>query len=115
MAQAWQAFPSGIPPNGVNAVERTWVDPPESIGEPGDAPATSVLVENSAFALAKGMLAGLGVAAGSGGGDINDNAKVFADPIVTLGTRGDAPATGAASESASAISLLKGILAEAGI
>lgn len=115
MAQDWQAFPSGIPSSGINSVDRTWVDQPESIGTPGDAAATAQNSTNSAFSLLKGMCAELGIAAGSGLGDVNDNAKVYGDPLVTLGEMSDAPAIGSAAQSFSAISLLKGILAQAGI
>lgn len=108
----WSAYPSGWS-TGVNSVPDTFIDAPESIGTPGDATATSVVIENSAFSLAKGIMAALGVAAGSGAGDTNNNAKIYADPMVTLGRRDDAPATSTGSWSA--ISMLKGILAQAGI
>lgn len=113
MAQAWQAFPSGVASNGVNAVDRTWVDPPESIGQPIDSPATSVSAENSAFALLKGIASELGVPAGTGAGDINNNSKVYGDPLETLGEMSDPPATGTGRNSA--ISLMKGILTNAGL
>jgi len=113
MAQAWQAFPSGIPSNGVNSVERTLVDPPESIGTPHDATATSISDENSVFSLLKGMVANLSVAVGTGSGDTNNNSKIYGDPLETLGARSDAPATDTGRWSA--ISLLKGICAQAGL
>lgn len=112
MAQAWQAFPSGIRASGINAVDRTWVDPPESIGRPSDEPATTVSVENSAFALLKGMAHELDIPVGTGDADTNNNGKVYGDPLATLGAMSDPPATG--TDRNSAISLLKGILTIAG-
>jgi hypothetical protein len=105
---AWQAYPSAIS-NGVNAADRTLVDPGETIGLPSDRPATDVDVENSMFALLKGIAAGLGVPAGSGDAAVNTNTKTFVDPITTLGETNDAAATG--TDRQSAISLLKGITA----
>lgn len=114
MAQAWQAFPSSIS-TGINAVDRTFVNAPESIGAPGDAAATSASAENSAFSLLKGICAGLDVPAGTGDGAVNTSARVFADPVATLGEMDDPAATGSAAQRFTAISLLKGILAQAGI
>jgi hypothetical protein len=110
----WQAFPSASS-TGVNSVPDTYIDPPESIGTPGDPVASEQNSTNAAFSLMKGMCAGLGVPAGSGAGDVNDNSKVYADPLVTLGGMDDAPAIGSAAQRFTAISLLKGILAQAGI
>jgi hypothetical protein len=114
MAQDWQAFPSAIS-TGVNTVADTFIEPPESIGTPGDAVATVNNSTNSAFSLLKGMCAELDIAAGSGTGDTNDNGKVYGDPLMTLGETSDAAASGSAAQRFSAISLLKGILAQAGI
>lgn len=108
----WTAYPSGWS-NGVNSIPDTYIEPPESIGTPADATATDVTAENSAFSLVKGMLSGLGISAGSGTGDTNDNAKVYADPLAMLGEMDDAAATDTGSHSA--ISYLKGILAQAGL
>jgi hypothetical protein len=133
-----ETFPSGWT-SGKNAPARTHVEPPESIGSPYDAPAASVSAENSAFALLKGIAAALGVPTGSGAGDTVGNSRtVYHDPLATLGSMTDAPASLAgaveydpwegwegwegwgatdASESvdrASAISVLKGIAGELG-
>lgn len=105
---AWKAYPSAIT-TGVNSAGRTLVDPPESIGSPGDAAATDVTVENSAFALLKGICRELGIPTGSGDGDVNTSPKLYRDPLATLGEMSDAAATDV--EHASAISLLKGIAA----
>lgn len=112
MARPWQAFPSAFS-NGINALDRTWVDGPESLGGPGDAAATSVSAENSAFSLLKGIAAGMGVPVGSGDADVNDNAKIYADPLAMLGEMDDAPATDIGSNTA--IALMKGILANSGL
>jgi hypothetical protein len=111
MAQ-WRAYPSAWS-TGVNNADRTWVDAPESVGRPTDAAASDVTANNSAFALGKGILFALDVPAGSGNADTNDNAKVYADPLVTLGETSDVAAIDTGSHSA--ISFLKGILAQAGI
>lgn len=108
---AWRAYPSAIS-NGVNSDDRTYVDPVETIGTPLDAAATDVNVENSAFALLKGIAAGFGVPAGTGDAVVNTSRKVLNDPLVTLGSRGDGPATDTGRNSA--ISLLKGTLDAAG-
>jgi hypothetical protein len=109
---AWQAYPSAIS-TGVNAADRTLVDPGETIGLPSDRPATDVDEENSAFALLKGIARGLGVPAGSGDAVVNNNRKVFGDPLATLGEMSDAAATD--TDRGSAISLLKGIVAVTGV
>ena len=70
--------------------------------------------ENSAFALLKGIASLLGVPTGSGAADINDNGKVYPDPLATLGDRTDAAATVAADPN-SAIAMLKGIAGELGL
>lgn len=114
MAQSWQAFPSAVT-NSVNSYDRTVVEPPESIGKPTDAAATDVADENSMFSLGKGMLDGLGVAAGSGDGAVNTDPHVFVDPIDSLGAMDDAPADDDGSGDWTAIALLKGVLAQAGI
>lgn len=108
----WRAYPSGWS-TGVNSVPDTVVDPPESIGTPSDAAALVNNETNSAFSLLKGMCRELGIAAGSGAGAVNTSPKVFGDPEATLGARSDAPATSTGRWSA--ISFLKGILAQAGI
>lgn len=112
MAPSWQAYPSAVT-TGVNSIPDTVVDPPESIGTPGDAVATSVNSTNSAFAMLKGICSGLGVPAGSGGAVVNTYPKIFGDPLVTLGEMDDPPATDTGRWSA--ISLMKGILVGLGI
>ena len=107
----WIAHPSRIT-NDINSVERTYVDEQESIGSPADAPATDVSAENSFFSLLKGIATNLGLAPGSGG-DVNDNGKIYADPLVTLGQMSDPRATDTGSWSA--ISLLKGIAHNMGL
>lgn len=105
-----------IPSNfstGINDPNGTLVDPERSIGSPFDDAAVAQADDNSAFTLLKGIAAGLNVPAGSGAGDINDAAKLHADPLLTLGDMTDAPAV--STEEGSAISYLKGILAVAGI
>jgi hypothetical protein len=114
MAQDWQAFPSGYS-TGIDSIGRTYVDETESIGTPADPPATDVAEPNSAFSLLKGICAELDVPAGSGVGVVNTSSRVFADPVATLGEMDDPAATGSAAQRFSAISLLKGILAQAGI
>lgn len=112
MAQDWQAFPSGIPSNGINSVGRTLVDEPESIGRPGEAPATDVTVENSAFALLAGICVGLGLTTGAVA-DTNNSERLFNDPLVTLGTPEDDAAADTGAHSA--IAFMKGILVSAGL
>jgi hypothetical protein len=114
MAPTWQAYPSRIS-TGVNGLPDTYIDAPESIGSPADAKATANNSTNSAFALLKGMCSELSVADGSGAGVTNTAPKVYGDPLVTLGEMSDGAATGSAAQSFSAISLLKGILAQAGL
>lgn len=99
--------------NNVDTESRKWVDYVESIGKPSDAKATAQGSTNSAFSLLKGIAGGIGIAAGSGAGDINNNANVYADLEVTLGLETDAAATDAGRQSA--ISLLKGICAGLGL
>lgn len=103
-----------IPSNwstGINSTDRTFVDPIESIGTTGDAAADSVSDENSAISLLKGIAVGMNVPAGSGDAAVNDSAKVYADPLETLGGMDD-PAAADTNEQ-SAISLMKGLLATA--
>lgn len=114
MAQDWQAFPAGST-NSVNVYTRTVVDPVESVGEPSDDAATSQNSTNTAIALGKGMLAGLGVSAGSGAATVNTSSRLMGDPVRSLGAMDDPPATGDGSDDWSAISLLKGICATAGL
>ncbi len=106
-------FPSGFS-TGITSTDRPLVEPPESIGKPSDAAATSLSAENSIFSLLKGCLHELGVPAGSGGGDTNDSARIYVDPLETLGSERDAAAA-SLSGSASAIALTKRILALAGL
>lgn len=106
-------FPAGST-TGVSVLDRTHVQPMESIGTPGDAPATDVADENSAFALVKGILVGLGIPAGSGAGVVNPNPHIYPDPLVTLGREDDPVATDPAGVN-SAISLLKGCCAAMGL
>lgn len=106
------SYPAGSR-TGVGGTDRTLVQPYESIGEPDDAAATSLLDENSAFSLVKGILAVIGLPAGSGEGVVNITPHVNANLLDTLGDEHDAPAIDAAAAN-SAISLLKGILAMAG-
>jgi hypothetical protein len=71
--------------------------------------------ESSAFALAKGIAAALGVSAGSGDADITGSSRVVNhDPLAALGSMDDAPATDP-GEPNSAIALLKGMLVELGL
>jgi len=105
-------FPSGWS-TGVNGTDRTWVEPPESLGTPADAPATEQNETNSAFALAKGILANLGLR-DSDDEPVNTIHKVNPDLLASLGSPNDPPATNATGNW-SAISLLKGILSHAGI
>lgn len=106
-------YPSGVS-NHVDSNRRTFVDVVESIGSPSDDATSDVTEPNSAFSLAKGILSGLGVGAGAGtanSGNVLRGAPVSLERA--LGNPNDAPAT---DDSAwSAISLLKGILAQAGI
>lgn len=92
---------------------RTFVEPLETIGNPSDAAATDVAVENSMFALGKGICAALGIATGSGDAVVNTTPDVYVDLGITLGDRSDAPATDTGTHSA--IAFLKGILAKSGI
>lgn len=114
MAQDWQAFPSAFT-NGYRGPADTFIDPVESLGTPADAAATEQNSTNSAFALAKGILAKLGVPAGSGTATTNLTPLNFVDAHVALGSMSDPPATGNGSGAWSAISLLKGTLAKAGL
>lgn len=100
---------------GINSTDRTYVDPSESIGDPADAEATDVADENSAFALVKGICAGMGIPAGSGDALVNDDPHVYVDPLETLGDMTDGPTVGSGSEPWSAISLMKGILVTTGL
>ena len=107
----WVAYPSSTN-NGVRGPTRSLVDPVESIGTPFDSPATSQHDQNSAFSLLKGICSHLGVPVGSGQGEVNTSANIYADPLATLGDMNDAPATDTGAHSA--ISLMKGILTTAG-
>lgn len=113
MAQDWQAFPSSTS-TGINRYTRTEVDPVESVGAPTDAAATDVSAENSAISLAKAMLRELGVSAGAGDAVVNTSRRIEADPYLSLGDVTDPPATNTTA-AWSAISLLKGICAQAGL
>lgn len=105
----WSAYPSRVT-TGINSIPDTYVHAVESIGTPDDAPAMESNNTNSGFALLKGICASFGLEAGSGQGDVNDSANIFADLLVTLGEQSDPVATGSAAQRFSAISLLKGIL-----
>lgn len=98
---------------GVRSTSRTLVEPGESVGKPTDAPATVQNSTNTAFSLVKGMLAGLGVAAGSPSAFVGLPSYVDQNAERALGDPSDAPA--ASADGASAISLLKGILQIAGL
>lgn len=110
--KTWRAYPSRITTE-INSIPDPFVDAPESIGTPGDAAATANNSTNSAFSLMKGMCTELGITAGSGAGAVNTYPPVAADLEATLGLMSDTAATDTGSHSA--ISLLKGILAQAGI
>lgn len=97
---------------GKNSTDRTFVDFDETLGEPEDSKTTSASDESSMFSLAKGMLDGLGVAAGSGDATVNDETKLYED-IRTVGTPEDTAATSTTNQSM--LSLAKGILARAGL
>lgn len=104
---------SGVSDN-TTSESRKFVDYVETIGKPSDPVATSVSDPNSAFSLMKGILAELGVAAGSGAGDVNNNANIYPDLIRTLGEPDDAAAV-SVSVRRSAISVLKGICSRLGL
>lgn len=106
-----ETFP-GAWSSGVDGTSRALVEPPESIGAPQDTPAVSIGAENSIFGLLKGCLVGLGVASGSGDADVVADARLFVDPLSTLGEMEDAAAPSLASAS-SAIALSKTVLARA--
>jgi hypothetical protein len=112
--QIWQPFPSGIPSNGLNSGEQ-YLDGAKVVGLPDDPIATNLAESNSMFSIAKGIADQLGVPTGSGEAVVDDNPKNLIDLTVTLGDPTDPAATGDAAGSWSAISLLKGILAQAGI
>lgn len=105
-----QTYPGGFA-TGVSGTDRPLVDPPESIGTPFDDAATAQNTTNSAFALMKGALAGLGFPASSAD-ETNPNNKFVSDPLAALGDGDDPPATNT-TDDWSAISLLKGILSQA--
>jgi hypothetical protein len=101
-------------PRNSNDESRTFVNFDETVGTPGDAPATDVGAENSAFSLVKGILAALGLPAGTGDSATNTARDVKFDPLATLGSMSDAAATDP-DEPNSAIALLKGICVELGL
>jgi hypothetical protein len=108
-----ETFESGFSTR-VNRYDRPFVEPPESLGSPHDAPATDIDASNSAFALLKGIAAALGVPAGSGDGAVNPTPDIRIDPVRTLGDRTDAAAT-VPGDRNSAIALLKGMCVELGL
>lgn len=113
MAQDWQAFPSAIPSNGYNAVNRTFVDRDESVGDPDSAAAAAISATNSLFSMAKGIGEMVGVPVGTGDAEIDDHPHLMFDPARTLGEPSDAPASDL--EYTSAISLSKAFLQLAGL
>jgi hypothetical protein len=68
---------------------------------------------NSVFALLKGCCVGLEIPVGTGDGMTNTTPKVFHEPELALGEMSDIPATDTGTHSA--IAMMKGILALAGI
>lgn len=109
----WQSYPSGFSSN-VDALERTHVDPWESIGQPSDAKATAVNSTNSMFAYLKGIAAELGVPDGSGAGVVNTRAKGYSSDLdLTIGDKSDAPAT--STGAFSGLAFLKGIARAVGV
>lgn len=112
MAQEWQAFASGVPSNGYNRVDRTFVEVPESIGRPGDPAATNATAEWSAMSFLMGMCAELGLSIGPTDAVVNNTPKFRSELINTLGQMDDAPALDTGTHSA--ISLMKGMLFRGG-
>ncbi len=113
MVAGMQLVASRVTNSVTGAVARGYVEPPESIGSPADAPATAVTDRVSLFALAKGILAALGVSAGDGTAVLAPHPQAYFDPLASLGKPDDAAAGD--SQPHSAIALLKGILARAGV
>jgi hypothetical protein len=109
---AWRAYPSAVT-TGVNDIPRTVVEPTESLGYPGVAKATGANNStNTAFALLKGICAGLAVADGSVSDTVRTRPPEAYDIGRLVGSKGDPVATDTGTWSL--VSVLKGIADQLG-
>jgi len=103
--------------SGVTTSENTandkFRDTFDAIGRFDDDAAVSISGRKSAVELLKGICSELDVAAGAGGGAVNGNPNLLDDGLAAMGTQQDAAAS-RPSDTASAVSVAKGILTLAG-